>query len=323
MLTLKQLRYAVALAKHGSFHRAASAENISQPALSRSISALEAELAVCLFNRQATPVVPTAFGEALLSRARLMLEETQQIQREVQYLQDLQVGSLSIAMGVYAAEMSAARAVGQLVADYPNIDCRLRLTSWSDLLPLLNAGRVDLAIGEISTLKNSERFVIKPIGNHDLVFFCRPEHPLAGLSQVTDVEMADYPSAMVRIPPRAARLFPGRNRLDEETGNLRPSIEVDDLATARTIVSHSDAFGMATPLQISPWLENGTFRVLRYFKPWMKLSYGFIFRQDRMLSPTANKFVSLMLAIESEVQTRNREMVEDIKTGLTERCRPA
>ena len=72
MSTLKQLSHALTLtlARHGNFHRAAKAENLSQPALSRSIRSLEEGLGAQLFDRQTEVVTPTLYGEALLQRAR-------------------------------------------------------------------------------------------------------------------------------------------------------------------------------------------------------------------------------------------------------------
>lgn len=313
MITLKQLRHAIALAKHGNFHRAANAEHLSQPALSRSITALEAELGVPLFDRHSSPVLPTTFGKTLLRRAQSVLDDTHEIQREIQLLQDLEVGSLIVAMGVYAAEMSAAKAMGKLIAKHPDIDCRLRLTSWADLLPLVESGDVDLAIGEISALENTARLTVTPVGEHELVFFCRAGHPLSGHRSVTEKDLANYPTAMVRIPPRGVGVFPGRTRQDPDSGALLPSIEVDDLASARSVIACSDAFGLATPLQIAPWLLGGAFHVLPFFRPWMKLNYGFIALSNRMMSPAASLYMRMVQDLEADVERENSEWMERVR----------
>ena len=69
-LTLKQLRYVDALARHGHFGRAAGACAVSQPALSMQIKELEATLAKDLFERGARQVRLTQFGEDFVLRAR-------------------------------------------------------------------------------------------------------------------------------------------------------------------------------------------------------------------------------------------------------------
>ena len=153
MTTLKQLAHASALARHGNFHRAAQSQNISQPALSRSIRALEEQLGVPLFDRKGTTVSPTLYGTALLQRAANIFGETAELTREIQLLKGLGAGSLHVAMGVYAGEISASRAAGELLERHPDVRCRLRLTDWTQVADLVASRSVDLGIAEISTLE--------------------------------------------------------------------------------------------------------------------------------------------------------------------------
>jgi len=309
MLTLKQLRHAMAVQRHGSFHAAAKAENISQPALSRSIRALEEQVGVPLFDRRGASVEPTLFGAALLNRAARTLGETEELLREIQLLKGLETGELKIAMGVYAAEMSAGRAVGELIDCHPGLNCRLKLTSWKDLAALVNSRAVDLALGEISTLEDSPELATESVGRHRVILFCRQGHPLSDRRRVSTEDLAAYPTVTPRLPPRAVGLFPGRTRLDRDTGDLLPSIEVDDLASARIVVANSDAFGVATPVQIEPWLRSGEFRVLAFDAPWLELNYGFIYLRNRMLSPAAEAYMQRVRRIEEEVGERNRALI--------------
>ncbi len=75
-LTLKQLRYVDALARHGHFGRAAAACAVSQPALSVQIRDLEETLGTALFERGPRQVRLTGFGEAFAARARDILSAT-------------------------------------------------------------------------------------------------------------------------------------------------------------------------------------------------------------------------------------------------------
>lgn len=73
-VSLKQMRYAVAVADAGHFGRAAAACNISQPALSQQIQALEAHCGTPLFDRLNRIVRTTPFGREFVGRARQVLE---------------------------------------------------------------------------------------------------------------------------------------------------------------------------------------------------------------------------------------------------------
>lgn len=316
MITLKQLAHAMALKRHGNFHRAADAENISQPALSRSIRALEETLGVSLFDRQGASVTPTLFGEALLQRAQKMFGETDELLREIQLLKGLEAGRLAIALGVYAAEMSASRAAGELLQRYPKLSCRLQLTSWKQVADLVRSRAVDLGIAEISTLQDANDLQVEPVGNHRVVFYCRRDHPLARRGRLSKADLDACPVVTVRLPSRVADVFPGKTRLDRETGELIPSIEVDDLATARNIVQRSDAFGAATPVQIEPWLRSGELRALPFDAPWMRLDYGFIHLRNRMLSPAAVVYMQLVRDIDRELGRHNAKLMSRISRGF-------
>ncbi len=75
MTTLKQLRYALALAETGHFGEAAQRCHVSQPALSQQVRQLEATTASPLFDRLPGGVVPTPFGREYLDRARRVVEQ--------------------------------------------------------------------------------------------------------------------------------------------------------------------------------------------------------------------------------------------------------
>ncbi len=174
---------------------------------------------------------------------------------------------------------------------------------------------VDLGFAEMSTRRDVERLQIEPIGQHQMVFYCRRGHPLLSRRQVSKADLDAFPLASIRVPPRGASLLPGRWQLDADTGDLVPQAEVNDLATAHAIVRASDAFGVATPLQIEPWLRSGELHVPPYRAPWLKLDYGFIYLKRRMLSPAADRFMAIVREIEADLAPRNRALIDGIFSG--------
>src|SRR5262249_34586651 len=78
-ITLTELRYVVAVADTGHFGRAASRCHVSQPTLSTQVKKLEETLGVRLFERAAKRVQPTAAGERIVARARVILDEVRAI----------------------------------------------------------------------------------------------------------------------------------------------------------------------------------------------------------------------------------------------------
>jgi DNA-binding transcriptional LysR family regulator len=312
MLKLQQLTHALALNRLGNFHRAAKALHLSQPALSRSIRSLEESLGVLLFERHGAQVKPTLYGEALLGRAEKILEQADELEREILLLQGLEAGGLAVAMGAFAAELSGSRAVGELLRLHPSIRCRIRLTSWREVTDLVATRAVDVGLAEISTVIGAEEFRVEPVGQHEMVLYCRQGHPLLDRGRLTRGDIDAFPQALIRVPPRGANRVPGKGFRDAEHGDQTPHIEVDDLSTARTIVLESDALSVATALQLEPWLRGGQLRVLPLRANWLRLNYGFITLRDRMLSPAAELFMRVVRQIDTDVAARNRELTDEM-----------
>ncbi len=311
-IKLQHLAHALELSRCGSFHRAAKAQHLSQPAFSRSIRALEESLGVPLFDRQGMAVTPTYYGEALLARAATILDQTQELEREIELLQGLETGHFAVAVGAYAGELSANRAMAELIQRHPKLYCTVKLSSWRRLVDLVRERAVDLGVAEVSTLGTAADLVAEPVGQHALIFYCRRGHPLLARETVSKSDLDAYPLVSIRIPPRAASLFPGKGDLDAHTGDWIPHVEVDDLATARTLVLASDVFGVAAPVQIEPWLRSGEFCVLPHRPSWLKLDYGFIYLRNRTLAPAARRFMAIVREIEAELDVRNRRLIRTI-----------
>ncbi|HHH27402.1 MAG TPA: LysR family transcriptional regulator, partial [Polyangiaceae bacterium] len=86
MASLTQLRYALAVARHRNFRRAAAACFVSQPTLSTQLRKLEEELEISLFDRSRKPVAPTSDGVQLLDEFRRVVhayEHTLEVARDL------------------------------------------------------------------------------------------------------------------------------------------------------------------------------------------------------------------------------------------------
>jgi len=320
MVTLKQLENALALQVHGNFRRAAEAQHFSQPAFSRSIQKLEASLGVTLFDRQKSGIKPTIYGEALLKRADTMLTEAREIERETRLLSSFDIGSISIAMGFFAAEISGSRAIAEMVRLHPNLHCQISVEDWRDVEVMVLDRLADIGLAGTGHIKENTQLRVLPLAEHEFVYFCRSGHPLLKLENLSKSDLDAYPVVTVRVPPQMASVFPGKSYLARNGGDLTPSINAGDPTAARVIVAGSNAFSVAAPTQIEPWLLSGEFKVLNFRESWMKIDYGFIYRRDRMLAPAAEAFMQHVREIETEVAQHNQFLIKELFHG-TDRSR--
>ncbi len=145
-LTLRQLRYFEALARHGHFGRAAAACAISQPALSEQIKELEASLGAALFERGARQVRITGLGEEFAPRVRDILRSIDELEGLARASRDRPLGRLRIGVIPTVAPYLLPTIIGGLARAYADLDINVRETLTPKLIQELAEGRLDTAI---------------------------------------------------------------------------------------------------------------------------------------------------------------------------------
>ncbi|HLZ04408.1 MAG TPA: LysR substrate-binding domain-containing protein [Bradyrhizobium sp.] len=145
-VTLRQLRYFDALARHGHFGRAAEACSISQPALSMQIKEMEEALGGLLLERSARQVALTRFGEELAGRVRDILRSVDELGDFARASRDRLAGRLRIGMIPTIAPYLLPKIIGNLTRLHPELDIQVRETLTPKLIRELAEGRLDTAI---------------------------------------------------------------------------------------------------------------------------------------------------------------------------------
>jgi LysR family transcriptional regulator, hydrogen peroxide-inducible genes activator len=145
-VTLRQLRYFDALARHGHFGRAAEACAISQPALSMQIKEMEEALGGVLLERSARQVALTRFGEELLQRVRDILRSVDELGDFARASQDRLAGRLRVGMIPTIAPYLLPKVIENLARLHPELDIHVRETLTPRLIKEVAEGRLDTAI---------------------------------------------------------------------------------------------------------------------------------------------------------------------------------
>ncbi len=145
-VTLRQLRYFDALARHGHFGRAAEACSISQPALSMQIREMEDALGGALLERSARQVALTQFGEELIQRVRDILRSIDELGDFARASQDRLAGRLRVGMIPTIAPYLLPKVIENLARLHPELDIHVRETLTPKLIKEVAEGRLDTAI---------------------------------------------------------------------------------------------------------------------------------------------------------------------------------
>jgi DNA-binding transcriptional LysR family regulator len=310
MIDLRQLHYAVTLAKHRSFARAAEALDMSQPALSRSISKTETELGVQLFTRSARGAEPTPFGERFLARAGLLLRDAGELERELQLMQGQETGSLRVGAGPYPADLCVAPALGRLSTRHPQLQIDFSTGGWRTMVSELLQSRLDIAIVELSVVEQDARLHTEALPHHRAMFYCRAGHPLLQEAAPAIERMFAYPLVGTALPARTGQKFYQLARsgsIDAATGDFLPPVRVDTISLAKSIVLSSDAIAMAPLALVAGEVIAGSLVLLPFDEPWLHTNYGFVHVRDRKLSPAAHSFIAEVRTVEAELVEAERQ----------------
>jgi LysR family hydrogen peroxide-inducible transcriptional activator len=145
-ITLKQLRYFEALARHRHFGRAAEACAISQPALSVQIRDLESEVGQPLFERGARQVRLTGFGESFRTRTAEVLRAMDELGALAQGAQGARLTRLRLGIIPTVAPYLLPRLVPGLGAAFDGLDLNIRETLTPRLIAEMHRGEIDAAL---------------------------------------------------------------------------------------------------------------------------------------------------------------------------------
>jgi len=182
-----------------SFGRAAVELHVTQPALSKSIQLLEEELRVKLFERTASGVVPTIYGEALSLHAKAIEAEMKNAEREIATMSGAVKGEVTVGVTPSVAADLVPRAFMKLRADRPGIALNIVEGLMDHHIPALRRGELDLVVGGW-TRGNHPDLTVEGLMRDRLLVIAAPQHPLAGTRNVTLADLTEHAWVM---PPHS------------------------------------------------------------------------------------------------------------------------
>lgn len=203
-MDLRSLRFFAAVADHSGFSRAAEQLGISQPALSRQISALERELQVKLFDRVGRRTMLTAAGENLLERGRSLLHEADAIKSRAREIAGGSYGALRLGATPQSIESFVAKLLARYCARIPNVEISILEDGAANLVEATRSGLIHLAIASLPTGTELSGRPLFPIRTLAVV---PRDHPLGGRDHIDITDLATYRLLLLRRNFLSRQLF--------------------------------------------------------------------------------------------------------------------
>lgn len=186
-MELHQLEYALAVAKHGGFTRAAEEINTSQSALSQQISKLEHELGVNLFIRSTRSVQTTPIGKKFLAYAERILADVTAARHCIDEYVSEGRGPLSLGIMPAVGYYNIPNLLSTFQKRYPEVSLSLREDQCCELLHLLHTTKIDAAL--IQYHGSNANFQFRDVLADYMVVVVSKQHPFALRESIDLLEM--------------------------------------------------------------------------------------------------------------------------------------
>ncbi len=195
-MEFRTLRYLVAVVEHGSFTQAARQLHITQPALSRSISRLEADLGAKVLDRTGGRVTLTRAGTIVHERAVVMLDDWKAAQSDVKAVGAGDQGEVAIGATPSIRDGLLLDAIVQIRKRHPELRVRVESgMTGGGLTDQLRCGNLELVIGPLQDRSQPADLVYEPLFRDAVCPIAHHDHPVARTARrrATTRELFSHP----------------------------------------------------------------------------------------------------------------------------------
>ncbi len=282
MVELHHLRHFVGVLDSGNVSAAARNLHVSQPALTKSIHRLEELLGAPLFDRTPKPV-PTRFGQLVGRHARILLAGAGDLAEAVALFCGLAGGELSVGAGPLMADALVGPAIGRLMQLHPKLRVHLHVDNYSRFPDMLRSREIDFFVADITDVAHPADLDIEPVPGQDIIWFCRPGHPLLAKKKIDRADFLGWPLAAPELPKwTMAKLHHAGREASQ------PNVLCSHYSTLMKIVAHSDCVSGALAPNIAAEITAGWFVQVHVAGLKLRSNPGIVALKKRAHSPAAH-----------------------------------
>ncbi|WP_210441005.1 LysR family transcriptional regulator [Vibrio crassostreae] len=276
MLDINLLKTFVTLAEYKHFGKAANALHMTQPNVSLHLKQLEQQTRIKLIER--SPFQLTQAGERLLETSQRTLLELQICQADLNAINDLKIGTLTIAVSDIISRFLLIRPFQKFKAQYPGIDLTLLNTTSSQASSLVKNAQADIG------------FVIaKEQHNESLYFTKLQELSWCALGDGFDIQDSDAELTLILLGHDTRT----RDFIDEGLPSLNlPNHRVMEVGSVDAQIDWAEAgFGVAIVPEFAISTKQHLKSKVTPLANFSSTSLGYIVRQNQVLSKATKQLL--------------------------------
>jgi LysR family transcriptional regulator of abg operon len=289
-MELKKLRHFIAVVDAGSLSGASEVLHITQPALTRSIKNLEAQLEAGLLERKTRGVLPTEAGARLYHQAKMILNEATRTASDIAAMARGESGCIRVGVAAMFAGEQMATILSRLAETVPGLKVDVIEGFFEELITDIKHARVEVILSNFPTGITDDSIEFEPLLNVKSHFVAGTDHPLAQKKILTMADLAEHKMAMVgraHVSLLVADLF-----ASEKLSLATPAIETNSLALLRSLVLSHDYVSILPDHFLSADLDGNRIVRLPVTGTPFERSAGLILRRTDSHRPAICHFIS-------------------------------
>jgi DNA-binding transcriptional LysR family regulator len=287
---LRQLRAFLAVARRGSFTRAAEDVGLSQSAVSLSVRQLENELGLKLLDRTTRQVQLTTIGSTLVATGSRLIDELDATLRELRDIGEQHRGRVVMACVPAVARSLMPKCVVYCATKWPSISLSIDDSAASEVVRKVARGEAEFGIasGEIA----SAELLVQPLMDDPFRLVCRRDDPLAAKDSVRWTQLTGRRLVMLDNTSGS------RQVIEAALASTGTQVEVFlELAQPSSVLGMVETgVGIAiVPQLAAPRCDDTVLATLRLVRPAVNRTILLLRRRDRSLSPAASAVWAALL----------------------------
>lgn len=270
-MTIQQLKYIVALDEERHFARAAEVCMVTQPGLTIQLKNLEEEIGIKIFDRTKVPLTPTVLGIQIISRAKKILREVNEIRDFVVNEKNILEGEIKLGVISTLSPYLIPLFIKSMKEATPNMHFIIKESSTGQLMHDIETGAIDVAL------------MASPTGNPNLrehhvfkepfVAYLNENHPLAK-EDFYELQPSDKPELLLLQNEYCynAQLLDICDITEDRKINEQFSYDISSIETLKNLVRAQLGFAIIPELSILNEKETHLFKPFKEPKPIREIS---------------------------------------------------
>jgi|SRR5579884_3754702 len=276
--------------RSGSFSLGAAAHRISQSAASQAVRQLEEELGSQLIDRTKRPFMVTPEGKRFFEACVTLLDGFEKAKAEITDQKTAVGGEVRVAVIYSVGLQDMGFYTQQFTTHFPQAKVRLAYLHPDAVVEAVINDEADLGI--LSFPPPHRSLMTIPWHDEPMVFVCHRTHPLAKKRTITarDLQTQRFVAFEKNLPIRKAI----DKALRQRGAKMEPTMEFDNIETIKQAIAINSGVSILPKPSVTREVENGILAIVPLEMPELVRPIGIIHRRQKLLTPTAAKFLEFL-----------------------------